>query len=190
MSILSAEPSVFPDCLLSTSEPTDPIGAWWLIHTKPRQEKSLARGLHEREIPFFLPLLEKRTRIRGKMIPSYSPLFTSYVFLAAPPAAVYNPLLNRHFVRILEVKDPVRLHEDLRQIHRLLLAGLPVTPQVALVPGAAVEVRSGPLRGMRGKILRSASGSRFIVEVDFIHQGASVMVDESVLERVDERASS
>ena len=43
------------------------------------------------------------------------------------------------------------------------------------VAGATLDEavrRSGPLAGLKGKILRTASGRRFVVEVDFIQQGA------------------
>jgi hypothetical protein len=36
---------------------------------------------------------------------------------------------------------------------------------------------------MKGTIVRCASGRRFVVEVDFIQQGASVLMDESTLTR-------
>src|ERR1700736_314877 len=57
MPILSAETSLFPECLFE--DPRSGGGAgytWWVFHTKPRQEKSLARHLHEKLIPFYLPL--------------------------------------------------------------------------------------------------------------------------------------
>jgi len=41
-----------------------------------------------------------------------------------------------------------------------------------------VEIQSGPLAGLRGKVLRSASGWRFVVTIDFIQQGASVLLDD------------
>jgi transcription antitermination factor NusG len=48
-----------------------------------------------------------------------------------------------------------------------------------------VEITSGPLAGLRGRILRSASGQRFVVQIDFIQRGASVELDDFTLTRVD-----
>ena len=87
-------------------------------------------------------------------------------------------------VRSLEVTDQGRLWSDLRQVQRLIASGAPIRPEDQLTPGAPVEIRNGPLAGLRGVIVKSATGSRFIVKVDFIHRGASVMLDESALARL------
>ena len=56
MPILSAEPALYPDDLFH-AEPSAPTEKrWWVIHTRPRQEKSLARHLRSRKSSFFLPL--------------------------------------------------------------------------------------------------------------------------------------
>jgi hypothetical protein len=47
--------------------------------------------------------------------------------------------------------------------------------------GAVVDITSGPLEGLRGTIIRSASGRRFVVRVDFIQQGASVLLEDFAL---------
>ena len=46
MPILSAEATLFPESLFEATRPAG--AAWWVFHTKPRQEKSLARHLHEK----------------------------------------------------------------------------------------------------------------------------------------------
>jgi hypothetical protein len=40
--------------------------------------------------------------------------------------------------------------------------------------------------GLKGRIKRTASGRRFVVQVDFIQQGASVLLDDFALARIDE----
>jgi hypothetical protein len=52
------------------------------------------------------------------------------------------------------------------------------------VAGATVEIRHGALAGLKGKIIRAASGNRFVVQIDFIQQGASVLLDGFCLEAV------
>ena len=76
------------------------------------------------------------------------------------------------------------------KIHRLIASGAAVTPEKRLVPGDLVEIRSGPLAGLRGTILKSASGSRFVVQVDFIQRGASVLLDDFTLARIDQCSPS
>ena len=63
-----------------------------------------------------------------------------------------------------------------RQVRNLLRSGLEVTPH-DLVAGKEVEITTGPLTGFRGRIVSTASGNRFVVAVDFIQRGASVLCE-------------
>ena len=83
MPILTAEPALYPDDLFGCVREESSGSRWWVLHMRPRQEKSLARRLHERQVPFFLPLMPNRLRIRGRVTQSYLPLFGGYLFLLA-----------------------------------------------------------------------------------------------------------
>jgi len=181
MPILAAEPAVYPDELLLADFIDDGARRWSVLHTKSRQEKSLARHLHDRNIPFFLPLISKRLRIRGKAVHSYLPLFGGYLFLFGDNEDQLCALNTRRVVRSLEVRDQHQLWRDLRQVHRLIASGASVSAEERLVPGAPVEIQSGPLAGLLGVIVKSASGNRFIVKVDFIERGASILLDDFAL---------
>ena len=189
MPILCAEPSLLPEDLFDATPAeserpwAESGGQWWVMHTKPRQEKALARQLHALQVRYYLPLHGKRTKIRGKVVPVYEPLFPGYLFLLSDDQQqLHMALGTRRVVNHLEVIDQAQLWDELRQIHRLIQAGMPIRPELALAPGARVEIRKGPLAGLRGVLVRSVSGNRFIVQVNFIHQGASVLLEDYMLE--------
>jgi transcriptional antiterminator RfaH len=180
MPILPPEPMCFPDELMG--EWDDPVSrSWWVLHTRPRQEKSLARHLREHRVPYFLPLSRKRLVVRGVPRHSHPPLFDGYLFLRATEDERLVALSSKRVVRTLVVVEQERLLDDLRQIHRLLAAGRPVTAERRLAAGTPVEICGGPLAGLHGSVLRAASGDRFVVCVDFIQQGASVLLDAADL---------
>jgi transcriptional antiterminator RfaH len=182
MPILPAEPALFPETLLDNDVPAvTGERSWWALHTKPRQEKGLARYFHERQIPFYLPLAQRRLLIRGRPLTSFVPLFPGYVFLLGDREERVLALATRHVVRALDVGDQDGLWRDLHQVYRLIASGAPVTPEERLAPGSVVEIHSGPLAGLQGVILRAASGHRFVVQVDFIQRGASVLIDAATL---------
>jgi transcription antitermination factor NusG len=179
MPILPQEPDLYPDGLFSASgAPSEHGLRWWVLHTRPRQEKSLARDLRALAIPSYLPQLQRRTPSRGRVLTSYAPLFPGYLFLLTEAEGRIAALATRRVARALEVTDQEAMWRDLRQVNQLLTSGAPVTPEDRLEPGAIVEIRTGPLAGLRGKILKSASGRRFVVAVDFIQRGASVLLDD------------
>jgi transcriptional antiterminator RfaH len=183
---LPREPHIFPADLLAAEEP--PPGGercWWVLHAKPRQEKSLARQMLQAQVPFYLPLVPRRSLVRGRVLEAHVPLFAGYLFLLADRDERVTALATQRVVRSLAVVDQPRLRQDLWQVERLIAAGAPVTPEQRLAPGAAVEIRSGPLAGLRGRVVRGASGRRFVVRVDFIQQGASVLLDDFNLVAVE-----
>ena len=119
--------------------------------------------------------------MRGRSVTSYLPLFPGYLFLLAERDECLAALSTGRAVRSLEVADQNGLWSDLRQLHKLIGSGSPILPEERLVPGAKVEIANGPLAGMRGTVLRAASGRRFVVSVHFIHRGASVLLPEHAL---------
>jgi transcriptional antiterminator RfaH len=181
MPILPAEPDRFPASLFDPQQSNTASRSWWVLHTKPRQEKALARHLSAAGVGFYLPCVGRRNRIRGRVLTSQVPLFTSYLFLFADRAERVSALTTDRVVHSLEVHDQGRLWTDLRQIEQLIATGAPVTPEAQLAPGTPVEISTGPLEGLQGTIIRSASGRRFVVRVDFIQQGASVLLEDYAL---------
>src|SRR5262249_20351359 len=132
-------------------------------------------------IAFYLPSLARRVRVRNQVVHSHVPLFAGYVFLLANDEERIAALATRRVAMAITVHDQSKLWTDLRQIHRLIDSGMPISPEDRLTPGTPVQICEGPLAGLRGVIVRSVSGSRFVVTVDFIQRGAAVTLDNRVL---------
>lgn len=178
MPLLEREPERFPPELFDgEAPPGDGDRLWWVLHTRPRQEKAVARYAYTRRVPFYLPLIDRRAPVRGRVLTSHVPLFAGYVFLLATAEERLQALPPRRLVGALRVPDQDGLWDELRQVYRLIASGSPITPEEKLAPGDLVEVRGGPLAGLKGTIVRTASGDRFVIRVNFIQQGASVLVD-------------
>lgn len=185
MPVLQAEPDRFPEELFGHLSVPLTNRNWWVLHTNPRQEKCLARLLHSNRVPFYLPVISRRSLVRGRTMTSHIPLFTSYLFLLGTEEERIRALATHRVVQSLKVPDQERLWQDLQQIYRLIETGAPITPEDRLEPGMRVEICSGPLSGLKGTIIRTASRRRFVVQVDFIHRGASVEVDDFTLTRAE-----
>ena len=186
MPVLLPEPNAFPDGLFVPETDVAVDRRWWVLHTRARQEKSLARHLFQARVPFYLPLIAKRGVARGHIFTSQIPLFPGYVFLLGRREERLVALTTNRVVHSLEVADQIKLWYDLSQVWRLIESGAPITPEDHLEPGVFVEIQHGALAGLKGRIIRAASGRRFVVEVDFIHRGASVMLDDFNLLPIDD----
>lgn len=182
MPILRAEPQMFPETLLDLPSEGEP-GQWWLLYTLARKEKQLCRALLAKEIPFFCPTVPHRFRSpAGRIRTSHLPLFSSYVFLRGTEDDRSESLTTSCVSRCTVVADPDRLVHDLRQIKRLLDGGAPITIEDQLQPGMLVRVKSGPFRGVEGRVLERRTGKRLVVAVNFIQRGASIELGDWELE--------
>jgi transcriptional antiterminator RfaH len=184
MPILPLEPYLYPDDLFSN--PAPPVGgphSWWVLHTRPRAEKSLSRNCLGQRIPFFLPLCERHSRSRGRTLTAHIPLFPGYVFLLANEEARVEALTTNLVVNCLRVADQSELHGDLANVYRLMKAGMPVAPEERLLPGTTVQIVAGPLAGLQGKVVKKGKQFRFVVEVHFLQQGARVDIEGWMLEK-------
>jgi transcriptional antiterminator RfaH len=73
---------------------------------------------------------------------------------------------------------------DLRQIHNVVKAGVPLTPEARLQPGDRVKVKTGPFAGYEGNVIRREGKTRLLLSLRFLEQGVSMEMDEALLESV------
>ena len=184
MPILEKETSVFPDNLLEQPEPEPGSSErqWWAIFTKARQEKALARDLLAYQIPFYLPLVPKENRIRGRLVQSYIPLFSGYVFLYGCDDERVRSLTTNRISRILPVVDQLQLRTDLMHLHHLIEVDTPLTIERRLEPGNRVRIKNGPMLGLEGVVTQRRGKRRLLVAVQFLQNGVSVEIDDFMVE--------
>ncbi len=184
MPILAEEPSLYPETLLSQYVDEAADRRWWVLYTKARQEKAVSRDLLACQVPFYLPLIRKTSLNRGRSVASHVPLFSGYVFLYGCDEERIVALRTNRISRILTVDDPEGLCRDLRQLHQLIATDAPLTIESRLVAGDRVRVRYGALAGLEGTVLTRRGQTRLLVCVDFLQQGASVEVEDFMLEPI------
>ena len=183
MPLLPLEPFVSPETLFAGDAPEGGDGRrWWVLHTRPRAEKSLVRRILRRDLAFFLPLHKRQWRSRGRLLCSYVPLFPGYVFLHGDALGRQAALETNLIARCLEVADQAGLYADLRRVHRLIVTEAPLTPEERLEPGSPVEIIAGPFAGVQGKVLRRGGQLKLLVEVQFLQRGVSVEIENWMLQ--------
>jgi len=185
MPILSEEPSLFPETLLEETPPGSEDRCWWVLYTKARQEKATARHLLQLRVPFYLPLVRKTLVTRGRRTQSFIPLFSGYVFMFGTEDERVRSLTTNRISRVLTVDDSEQFVHDLRQLKQLIDSDAPLTVESRLEPGNRVRVRRGPFAEVEGTVLTRRGKTRLLVAIDFLQQGASVEIDDFLLEPID-----
>jgi transcription termination/antitermination protein NusG len=178
MPLLALEPFLFPETLFDETAPRTSVrGRWWLLHTRPRIEKALARRLVACERSFFLPLYRRRWMNAGRRHSSFLPLFPGYLFLRGEEGARLDALESNMVIHAYPVVDQDRLQEELARVNCLMRSPALLMPEDCLQPGTWVEVIEGPFRGLEGKLIRRGNQLRFLVEIELLRRGVSVEME-------------
>jgi len=190
MPILAIEPDIYPANLLDLHDfnefpPRDSGVAWWVLYTRARQEKSLARDLLCREIRFYLPTVRRRLLVRGRAVQSHVPLLAGYLFVHCCDEDRVRALMTNRVAQVLPVQDSQQLYRDLLNIKRLIDSGTPLTVEAQLQAGQQVRVRSGALQGLEGIVVRRKLATRLVVLIKMLQQGVSLEIDDYLLEPID-----
>jgi transcriptional antiterminator RfaH len=163
---------------------------WWVLHTRPRAEKALARQLLARGLPFFLPLYHRQWRNKGRLQSSHLPLFPGYIFLRGDNDVRVGALATNLIANVLPVADQGRLYADLLRVHHLMATNSVLTPEERLEPGTPVRITAGTFAGLEGKILRRGMNLHFFVEVCFLQRGVSVEIESWMFEALSPRPAA
>ena len=186
MPILTRETELFPENLFDL-EGVGEIAElrWTAVYTLSRYEKEFMRRLQARNVAFYGPTVAKRNKSPGGRVrTSYVPVFANYVFICGDESARHAALTTNCVSRCIDVPDGVELTRDLRQLYRLIDVGSPLTLEARLQPGTRVRVKSGMLHGQEGTILTRHGETRLLVAVNFLQQGASVLLEDCDVEPV------
>ena len=154
--------------------------AWWVMRTKARQEKKLARWLLKAGLCYFVPLRRRVRDWKGRRIPSEEPLLPGYVFLCGSEAQTARCFASGAVVERLGVSNMAGLYAELRALDFIsaLQRGMRELP--GLVVGREVELKAGPLRGLRGVITNNRTA--FAVRLEILGRVLEVDLDPAEVE--------
>jgi transcription antitermination factor NusG len=152
---------------------------WLAAYTTPRHEKAVARHLVARDVEYFLPLIKSVRRWKnGCNVAVESPVFPNYVF-------VRTTRLRSGIVREVpgvlafagSWKSAAAMSDSEIEWLRNELPLRKFEPHPYLVVGNKVRIKSGPLMGTSGILLRKKGGLRVVISVELIQQSVAVEVD-------------
>jgi transcription antitermination factor NusG len=168
------------------------LSMWYAIYTRHQHEKTVAQILTSKGFDTFLPLYRSaRTwNDRTKMLDL--PLFPCYVFLQGgfERRAEIITTPGIHFI-VSSGGQPAAIPPcEIDVIRRAVESGSRVEPHPLLECGNRVRVKSGPLAGVEGILVRKKNSYRLVLSVEMLGKAAAVEVDLTHLEASNERATS
>lgn len=143
-------------------------GSWYVIHSKPKQERKAEENLQAQDFEVYLPRLKRTMRRGGKWVNVIEPLFPRYLFIhLSLNEDDLSPIRSTRGVsRMLRFGDtpakaPTEFIEALRSKENPE-AGCHVQGDDLFPQGSKVAIVDGPLKGMKG-LIQSDSGTERVI---------------------------
>lgn len=152
---------------------------WFAVWTRSRHEARVVAHLEERGVEAFLPTVTRWSRWKDRRKRIDWPLFPGYCFTRLNPERSLVVLTCPGVVTLVSSEGRPSPIPDLEieGIRTLVESELKLDPCPLIREGDPVEVASGPLRGVVGRLVRKGSHCRLVLSVGLIGQGVSVEVD-------------
>ena len=157
-------------------------GEWFVLHTRSRQEKVVARDLRAMDIAHYLPLVDMARYYGRRRVMVQLPLFPGYLFLWGSLEEAFKADRTKRLANLIKVKDQRQIDADLQSIYRAQQQGGQLDPHPYLQKGQWVEVRSGPFKGIQGIIEDRPKHNRLILQVEVLGRASSLEIDGALLD--------
>lgn len=157
---------------------------WYALRTKSRHEKLVRDRLQGQGIEPLLPTITQLSQWKDRRKEIIVPLFSGYCFARF---AWPDRLAVRKTSGVVDIvgggdrPEPIPA-EEIEAIQQLMASTLRYDASPYLREGMMVEVTKGPLKGVRGLLVRKGKRHRLVIAVHLIQQAASVeMYDSDVV---------
>jgi transcription antitermination factor NusG len=156
---------------------------WYAAYTSPRHEKKVLRHLEARSIQTFLPLYSSNRQWNERRAVVDLPLFPGYLFVRIRSCDRIGVLEIPGVLDIVGANGRLlAVPDDHIEGIRAALQSRNLQPHPFLRAGGRIRIKSGPLRGLEGVIVREPRQLRMIVSIDSIQRSFRVELDARDLE--------
>src|SRR6267378_8591022 len=159
---------------------------WYAAYTSANHEKRVAEQFVARDVEHFLPVYDSVRRWKDRRVTLQMPLFPGYVFVC---------MALRDRLQVQQVPGVAHLvgfdgspaaipDQEIDALRASLESGVRAEPHPYLTVGRRVRLRSGPLAGAEGILLRRKGNFRVVVSLELIQRSVAVDVDAANVEGV------
>jgi len=153
--------------------------SWYAVQTLSRHEKLVRDQLERRNVEHFLPTVTRFNQWTDRKKSIELPLFAGYCFARLSLADRLIVLQSKGVVRFVSCAgqpEPI-LDEEIDSLKKLVNSSSQFVCHPYLKEGMFVEVISGPLRGIKGRLVREARCARLVLSVTLIQRAVALEID-------------
>jgi hypothetical protein len=152
-------------------------GAWRVVCTGARREKIVARHCGDAGIPYFVPLARVARQYGSHAFRVEIPLFAGYLFAQAAEATL-RAADRTGSIRSVVDAPQAETGLQLLNLRKVLDRDVPLFQTSPLGSGPRVEVQTGELAGVQGRVDHHQPGvRRLVLEVDAVGLAVSAAIE-------------
>jgi len=176
-------PTTYPD--VSSGQQLD---GWYALHVRAKAEKAVARGIREKGYEDFLPLYRSARRWSDRVTRVDEPLFPGYVFCRAEPTQRPLIVTTPGIIRIVSFGERPAIipNREIDAITRALTCSIGAEPWPFLCQGQRARIRSGPLIGIEGIVVRTNTRYRLVLSVEALCRSMAIEVEADNVAPLDD----
>ncbi|MGC2464995.1 MAG: UpxY family transcription antiterminator [Candidatus Acidiferrum sp.] len=160
--------------------------SWYALYTRHQHEKMVDQVLTNKGFNTFLPLYATTHNWKDRTKALTLPLFPCYVFLKGGIDRRLHILTTPGVYGLVSsAGEPAAIPDiEIEAIRRVVESGARVETHPYLKCGNWVRVKSGPLTGIEGILLRKKNVSRLVLSVGILGTAAAIEVSAFQVEAV------
>lgn len=155
---------------------------WYALRTRSRAEFRVRDGLECSGFETCLPTWTEAVRWTDREKKTIRPLFTGYVFARFLRFSEASEVLG--LAGVIQILGHDELSSipatEIENIRRII--SLPAVPCPYVASGTEVVIKSGPLQGVTGRVVKQKGALRLIVSVEMLGQSCAVTIDAADVE--------
>ncbi|MDW3192220.1 MAG: UpxY family transcription antiterminator [Cytophagales bacterium] len=161
---------------------------WYVVHTTPQREKTVANQISNLGMEFFLPTYKTVRQWSDRKKKVELPLFPNYVFVHTSERERHLLFSISNLVQFVSFESkPVKVRDtEIEAVKRILDADddLEVGMANYFETGSKVRIARGQLAGLEGRVLKQNGKSRLLIRIDELQKAFSINVATNLLEAV------
>ena len=157
---------------------------WYAVYTLSRHEKQVAIHAESFDIDCFFPVYKSVRRWKDRRKELELALFPSYVFVHIGLPERLQVLRLPGVVQLVGFRGkPAKLSDaEIERLRMGVASHTSLHPHPYIKAGKRVRVRSGPMAGLEGILVRRRGAVRVVLSIDLIMRSVAAEVDEADIE--------
>ena len=161
---------------------------WYLIHTKPRQEKRALENLERQSYECYLPLLPTEKIQQKALTVVQEPLFPRYLFIhldSSQSGKSWSPIRSTLGVSSLVTfgSEPAKVDQGLIDLLQANDARIATQPQKLFDHGDRVIVTEGPFAGIEAVYQMRSGEGRAMILIELMNKPVRMAVSPAGLRK-------